>query len=340
MQLALRTSLSIALVLAAACTAPTVPVDEEHTATRGARIIGGTVAKAYPEAVLVDMLQGGQLAAACSGALVAPRLVLTAGHCVHGYDGWQITAPYAGGATSGSTKGEVLDWTDDSGTVDPGMHDVAVIFLDQPIALPSYPEIAKAPVADGTHVVNIGRIRDGQFSDSDLYVSKPVAVGDGAPYGFPFDYASPEIIQSGDSGGPDEVLTGGVHTIVAVNSGGGQGTQVLARTDLVASWIGQQIAASGGSPDPGAGGADPGGVGGAGPGPDPDPDPGPGPDPDPGPGPDPGPCPASCAGLDFVGTCEGDVLRYCELGFAFEVDCAMFGATCGLDPSLGLHDCM
>ena len=60
--------------------------------SRPANIVGGVRASDHPEAVLVDM-DG----AACSGSLIAPRVVLTAGHCVDGSSVWTITAPYAGG---------------------------------------------------------------------------------------------------------------------------------------------------------------------------------------------------------------------------------------------------
>src|SRR5262249_2169214 len=84
-----------------ACAAPdqfTAGDDEIHSDTKGPSepIIGGTNASAFPEAVLVDMSRNGKLVAACSGAMIAPKVVLTAGHCVAGFDGWRVTAPFAG----------------------------------------------------------------------------------------------------------------------------------------------------------------------------------------------------------------------------------------------------
>jgi hypothetical protein len=66
----------------------------------------------------------------------------------------------------------------------------------------------------------------------------------GSNAGYPYDYEATEVIESGDSGGPD--MKAGTHTIVAVNSGAGSGTEVLARVDLLYSWIQQQIANHGG----------------------------------------------------------------------------------------------
>jgi V8-like Glu-specific endopeptidase len=352
MHRALRPALALALAAlasSAACTAPAPDAATESTSTRHARIIGGTPASAYPEAVLIDVKQNGQVTGSCSGALIAPGLVLTAGHCVHGFDGWDVTAPFANGATASGSKSEVLDYAADGPNVDPDMHDVAVVFLDAPVTIASYPQIAKSKLADGTPIVTIGRIQDGNLSDSQLFVSKPTPVSDGSAAGYPHDYAASEIIEHGDSGGPDEILQNGVHTIVAVNSGAGQGTEVLARVDLVADWIEQQIAAAGDGGPQGAGGADPGqdpndpgndpnGQGGADPGQDPGQDPGGQRGADP--GDEGGGDPASCNGVDEAGTCNGNVLRYCEDGFAFEVDCAQMGATCGQDPDSGYYDCL
>ena len=240
--------------------------------TTSAPIIGGKQAGTYIEAALVDMYKNGQLYAACSGSVIAPKVVLTAGHCVDGTTSWKITAPYSGKQRANASTGTTFDWAENGAeTVNPNHHDIGLIFLDTAITLSSYPKLAQSPVADGTGIVNIGRIQDGTLSNSDLFVGASTTVKNATSSGYPFDYVSTDIIQSGDSGGPDELP--GTHTIVSVNSGAGGGTQVLARVDLLYSWIQQQIAAHGGNgtgsgggggTDAGTGGGTDAGTGGGG----------------------------------------------------------------------------
>jgi hypothetical protein len=230
---------AFALAAVAAC-GPVKESFENENGSRPTNIVGGSKASDHPEAVLVDM--GG---AACSGSVIAPRVVLTAGHCVDGESTWTITAPYAGNQRASSRKGITLDWKDVGGdAVDPSKHDVGLVILDTPIMLTTYPPLAKNPLADGAQIVNLGRIDDGSFSSTDLFVSKPITIKDASGDGFPYDYISTEIIQPGDSGGPVEAA--GTKKIVAVNSGAGGGTQVLARVDLVFDWIQKTIADNGG----------------------------------------------------------------------------------------------
>jgi hypothetical protein len=149
----------------------------------------------------------------------------------------------------------VYDWQTNDGTVDPTWHDVGLVFLTSAANLTASqcPALATAPVdSNTTQVINIGRVTGGNPSMTDLFVGAPVSVSNSLQY--PYDYQSTDIIEEGDSGGPDEVPGSSPHLIVAVNSGAGAGggvsEQVLARIDLLNSsandWIQQQITMHGG----------------------------------------------------------------------------------------------
>jgi hypothetical protein len=208
--------------------------------------VGGLPATTHSEAVVLQLSKSSFVTAFCSGALIAPKVVLTAGHCVAPFAAWSVRAPFASNQTARSTSAETFDWTDSGNDhVKPDQHDVGLIYLDTPIDLPSYPAIGDAPVAEGTNIVNLGIIDDGRLSSS-LYVSKPLAASGAARAGFPFDYVTSKVIELGDSGGPVEVADTSLHTIVAVNSGVTGDSELLARVDLLRSWIQDRIAAHGG----------------------------------------------------------------------------------------------
>ena len=286
-----------------ACAPGSDSIDDAET-DRDDAIINGTTATAFPEAVLVNMFFDGQLGAYCSGSLIAPRVVLTAGHCVHGIDQWQVKAPFAQNQVANATSGETFDWNTDSEEVDPSMHDIGLVFLDTPITLASYPTIPTSHVTFGSKIQNIGRIHNGSVSTTKLYIGAQISAVDGKNFGFPFSYASNEIIESGDSGGP--VVKPGTHEIVAVNSGAGGGTEVLARTDLLATWIAQEIATKGG----GSSGTTT-------------------------------PPPASaCGNITFEGTCSGNTVKWCENDQVHQLSCASSHKTCGFDSANSYYNCL
>lgn len=275
--------------------------DEQET--RDESIINGTTATAYPEAVLIQMFQDGQFNSYCSGSLIAPTVVLTAGHCVYGFNGFTVKAPFASNQTATADGAALYDWSNDSEFVDPNQHDVGLIFLATPINIASYPTLATSGLPSGSKVRNIGRIRNGQLSNTKLYIGRELTVSSGAAAGFPFDYATAEVIESGDSGGP--VVKSGTHQIVAVNSGGGGGSQVLARVDLVSAWIQQQLAAEGGGTS------------------------------------NPPPPPADpCGGVSFAGKCNGNTVQWCENNQLQSINCSSSNRTCGFDNANAYFNCL
>ena len=220
---------------ASACGGP----DGEDSATVAEEIAGGYLATPHHEAVIVN--------GSCSGSVIAPRVVMTAGHCGTPTHTYHVVAPNAGGQTANATS----DWTTYTGDQRASL-DLRLLFLDTPIHLASYPTLAKHAVLTGTKVRDIGRTLNGKVT-SELWASPTVTIeGSAAAMGFPHHYrAQRDLSQGGDSGGPIEIV--GTREIIAIvdtdtveHHIAGPKIDLFVRVDLLHDEIERRIAAHGG----------------------------------------------------------------------------------------------
>jgi hypothetical protein len=235
-------------LLAAACSSG----GPEPTATNAQAIVHGSPAVNYPEAVYVT--SDGYVP--CSGVLLTPTVVLSAGHCRGRESTYEVVAPNANGQSAhGSSSWSPYDGNPAKSS------DVMLVFLDTPIHIATYPTLGATQVAAGTQVVDIGRTLNGSIGTDD-YVSAVVTIqGPGTALGFPYNYeALPDISENGDSGGP--IMLAGTHTIVAIvdvdtteeNIAETTPLDLFARIDLVHDAIESAIASHSSSPGSKGGG--------------------------------------------------------------------------------------
>lgn len=187
---------AMAGMLVASCSTSNERVSRATSAIQNAAAASG-----YPEAVLVNSF--------CSGVLLAPTVVLTAGHCKA--TTYTVTAPNASNQTATSSHDQSFFQGDPRSS-----HDVLLVFLDAPISITTYPTIASDAAAAGTEVVEIGRNENGQITGSLWESTDAVSIlGPGDDLGFPYNYeARPDVSQDGDSGGA--IMKKGTHEIVAI----------------------------------------------------------------------------------------------------------------------------
>lgn len=157
-------------------------------------------------------------------------------HCAKDIpNGFEATAPFANAQEATGSKWAVYNFDFSENT-----SDIGLLFLDTPIHLDSYPEIAKEP-AFGSLGFSLG------FNHAFARVIKrgpATLLEDGSKYGRPTSYrynTSEFFLAPGDSGGGVFQIKDGDRLLLAVNSVLTEKGTFLARVDLVADWIAEQI---------------------------------------------------------------------------------------------------
>ena len=313
---------------------------------KGNPIVNGQETSDYPEAGV--LLMQGQ--AFCTGTLIAPRSVLTAGHCVDGQDASQFTFGIGASQdqldTELSVVGAVQHPQFDMQQLS---NDVAVVTLgeDAPIApMPMNPSMDQSWIGKSVRLVGYG-VDDGPSqSNAGIKRMVDVTIDKVDPTTLHYTTQQGQTACNGDSGGPAFSDDGGQLVVAGITSYGDQNCQqygVYTRVDAYLDFINEQIQAGGGQGGGGQGGAGQGGngqgasgasdpgIGGSGAG-----DPGFGGSGAGDPGGDPGGGGDNCFGVTYEGECDGDTVVWCENGELMWQDCMV----CGYNPQEGYFDCV
>ena len=257
-------SLAVLVCLSAGCVAGATAGDGNDP-----QIIGGVPESGYP--AVGSLMQGGQ--SSCTGTLIAPNAVLTAGHCLADATADQLSFAIgadvnAGMEASYQAAGLVVHPQYDPGGEGGPTYDIAVMRLAE--------SAAEAPVAFNRDDASAFAGRDVLLVGYGL-TARPSEGGDATggvkhSVSMPVQGVSEQFLDFvitdgktgcfGDSGGPALLDAGGTPVIVGVTSWGDpdcNGEFHYTRTDAFADFVAQAVGGDGGGEAPPGGEQPPGG---------------------------------------------------------------------------------